>query len=1220
LRTKLKAPWKRSPIEVEVASKMSSKLVRFVFVVSLTVLITSALVLGGRSYFEPRRVFAGSGEAEKSPAQPANLRAGQLTERELTPAEEHAYQIDLETGEYLHILVQQIGVNLSLRLAAPDGRIVAQLEGREREQTPVSVIADGAGPYRLQIRSLERDQTRGRYRLKVADIRSATAKDNQTVAAEKAFAEGEQLLREWKAESSRRAIERFRASLSFWKEARERGEEAHTLKRIGDVYQRFSESKDALASYNQALVLWRVLGESRQEADTLNEIGYVHLNRGENQQAQKLCSEALRLSQATESLYGKARALNNLGEVSYGLGRLQESLESYQKALVLWRELGDRQGQGLALLNSAFTYSDIGQMRAALDYCNQALTLWISVGDQRGQSMTLTAIGRLYSRMGESQTALNYFEQAMRLIEPIGAPAEKGRILTGLADVYNQLGKRQEAFEYYNQALTLFRATGDYSGEVATIYDAASVLYSQGKNQKALDYYEQALAISRAANDRREQAFAVRQIGRVYASLGDEPKALAYYMQSLSFWRTEKDFRAEADTLNPIAHILELRGETRKAREYYGRALSLSRQAEYRMGEAATLYNLARLERDSGNLTEARTITQSASDVIESLRSKVASQELRASYFASVREHFELYIDVLMQLDHSRPGEGFAATAFEISEKARARSLLESLQESRADIREGVDAALLERERSLQQTLDEKAVRRGQVGGSKSDAAEAEALSREIDRLSILYEDVRSQIKSSSPRYAALTQPEPLSVTGVQQRLLDDNTLLLEYMLGEERSYVWAVTRTEVSSYELPGRAQIEAAARGLYDLLAAQQPKLGETAEQLLARVHGAQTQLPSQIATLSKLLLAPVADKLGTRRLLIVPDGALQYIPFQALTVPNRTGPSNSVASAASDEQVPLVVNHEIVNEPSASALALVLSESANRRPSSKSVAILADPVFDAADSRIKSGNTSSLQAAATASPTGEVTRALRDVGVNDAEIPRLISSREEADAIMSVVPWRTGFKAVDFDASRTTAMGANLGQYRVVHFATHALLDNEHPELSGIVLSLVDQKGQRQDGFLRLHDIYNLKLPVDLVVLSACQTGLGKDVKGEGLIGLTRGFMYAGASGVVASLWKVDDEATAELMKHFYEGLFEKGMSPAAALREAQLALRAQKRWQESYYWAGFVIQGQYNHTVTLGYRSRAWQLAGLVLFGIILAFGTTLVVRKRMQIRR
>jgi CHAT domain-containing protein len=191
----------------------------------------------------------------------------------------------------------------------------------------------------------------------------------------------------------------------------------------------------------------------------------------------------------------------------------------------------------------------------------------------------------------------------------------------------------------------------------------------------------------------------------------------------------------------------------------------------------------------------------------------------------------------------------------------------------------------------------------------------------------------------------------------------------------------------------------------------------------------------------------------------------------------------------------------------------------------------------------------------------------------------IPRLPSTRQEAEAIIAAAPAETSFKAVDFRASRATATNPDLGQYRIVHFATHGLLNSEHPELSGIILSMVNKKGQPQNGFLRLHDIYNLELPVGLVVLSACNSALGKEVRGEGLLGIVRGFMYAGAERVVASLWKVDDEATGELMKHFYREMLQEGRSPAAALREAQIMMWKQKQWHSPFYWAAFILQGEW-----------------------------------------
>jgi CHAT domain-containing protein len=236
---------------------------------------------------------------------------------------------------------------------------------------------------------------------------------------------------------------------------------------------------------------------------------------------------------------------------------------------------------------------------------------------------------------------------------------------------------------------------------------------------------------------------------------------------------------------------------------------------------------------------------------------------------------------------------------------------------------------------------------------------------------------------------------------------------------------------------------------------------------------------------------------------------------------------------------------------------------------------------------------------------------------LSADGVEIPRLLASRQEAEAIITSAPWWSGLKAVGFEANRSRVLSSDLANYSIVHFATHGLVNSEHPELSGIVLSLFDEQGRSQDGFLRLHDIYNLHLPANLVVLSACSTGLGKEIKGEGLIGLTRGFMYAGASSVVASLWKVDDEATAELMKHFYEAMFTKQLTPAAALREAQLQMSRDKRWSAPYYWAGFVIQGRYDERLVVG-ESRLFSPSRIALgVGLILILTITSVFLRRRR---
>jgi CHAT domain-containing protein len=564
---------------------------------------------------------------------------------------------------------------------------------------------------------------------------------------------------------------------------------------------------------------------------------------------------------------------------------------------------------------------------------------------------------------------------------------------------------------------------------------------------------------------------------------------------------------------------------------------------------------------------------------VESLRINIKSQHLRASFFATVRNYHESNIDVLMKLHKEKPSEGFDALALQASERSRARSLLELISEARAEIREGVAPALLERERSLQQLLAVKTERQARLRGGRSAPEELEFGEKEITGLTAEYEQVQAEIRQGSPRYAALTQPRPLSLKQIQSTVLDDQTLMLEYSLGEERSYLWSVTPTSINTFELPKRAEVESAAKKVYGLLTARNRVVpNETPDQRQRRIDQADTEFASASAALSGMLLGPVASQLGTRRLLIVTEGLLQYLPFGALPVPNsRTsvgGPANARPGAAS---VPLAANSEVVTLPSASVLSVLRSETAGRKPAPKVIAVLADPVFRREDPRLAASGTPLPADGERAAATDDVLRSASESGVQN--FARLRFTRSEADEITRLAPDDRELKALDFDASRSAALDPRLAQYRIVHFATHGLVNNQHPELSGIVLSLVDRQGKPQNGFLRLYEIFNLKLGADLVVLSACQTAFGKDIRGEGLIGLTRGFMYAGTTRVVASLWLVDDRATSELMKRFYQGMLGEGLRPAAALRSAQLSLAKDKRWQSPYYWAAFTFQGEW-----------------------------------------
>lgn len=1132
-----------------------------------------------------------------------DLKPGAPLERELAGGASHSYKVSLTHRQYLKVLVAQKGIELLVRLFGPDGEKLSEVDNLSTPGVEsVFTIAGTAGVYRVEVQSSNKDAKAGTYEIKAEELREATSKDRAQVDAQKLFEEAKQLRGQQTAESRQNAIKKYEEALLLWRTAEDRLGEANTLSQIGSIYRDLSNNPKALDYLNQALQLYQAVESRQHEAIALDAIGVVHWQAGEMQKALEYLDRALPLSRTVGDRKTEAATLNDIGNVYIRLDNQQRALEYFEQALSIKRLLGDALEEATTLVNIGASYDALGQLQKALEYYNQALPLLRLVGSRDGEAVVLNNSGYAYFKLGELQKALEYYGQSVLILRDLGNRFGEGYVLDNMGQAYRVSGEPQKALQSYDQALEIRRAIADRAGQATTFHNMGMVYLNSGEPQRALDYFEQALLLKPEAGDRRDEATTLDMIGRAYLGLGETRKALDYSNQSLTLrravgdrygeakslanigaayfelgeWekaleysdqslkllRTVGDRPQEAATLHTMGSTYSKLREAAKAMEFYERSLVLSRTIGFQSQEATTLLSIARLERDGANLVEARRHIEAALTIIESTRAKVVSQGLRSSYLASRQDHYEFYIDLLMQMHRNQPTAGFDLVALQASERARARSLLDMLNEARADIRQGVDPALLERERSLQQQLNGKTDRLTRLLNRKHTDAQESAARKEIEVLVSDYQDVAAQIRVKSPRYAALTQPQPLAGGEIQQ-LLDNDTLLLEYALGEERSYLWAVTPTSIKSFELPKRSEIETSARQVYDLLVTKTDK-----------VHS------ESLTALSKTLLGPVADQLGRKRLVIIGQGTLQYLPFGALADPSASRGPNVTSQ-------PLILNHEIVSLPSASVMAVMRREFSNRKVASKKVMVFADPVFGKDDQRVKvaiksqdtdngNGNGGEKKIGKTPPPLDAV-RSANDLNITGFE--RLPLSRTEADLITAIVPRDQSLKALDFGASRAIATGPELSRYQIVHFATHSLLNNQHPELSGIVLSLVDEQGQPQDGFLRLHDIYNLKSDADLVVLSACQTALGKEIKGEGLIGLTRGFMYAGTPRVVASLWKVSDKATAELMKRFYQKMLRDRLRPAAALRAAQVSMLKEKQWEAPYYWAGFVLQGEW-----------------------------------------
>jgi len=1109
--------------------------------------------------------------SERSEAQnvqeSSSLELSKPIEQELSGGLSHFYKITMISGQYLHIVIRQRGIDVVAALFAPDGKKISEVDSDplvEGSET-VLAIAEAPGAYLIEVRSPEITAKTGRYEIKIEELRAATAEDKYRVAGETAFREAE-LLKNGTLEAKRKSIEKYHEALESYRRAGDRRGEAETLSNIGEVYYLLGETRKALEKFNEALPIRQGAGDPGGEAETLNNIGAVYQSLGEMRKALEKYNEALPIRRAVGDGRGEAATLSSIGTVYWSLGEMQKALEKFNESLPILQAIGDRRVEAVTLSSIGLVYQSLGEMQKALEKHNEALPLRRAVGDRRGEATTLGNIGAVYWSLGEIQKALEKHNEALLLRRAVGDRSGEAVTLSSIGSVYWSLGEMQKALEKYNEALPLRRTVGDRRGEATTLINIGAVYDSLGEMQKALEKYNEALPLMRAVGYRSGEAATLNNIGAVYDSLGEMQKALEKYNEALPTWRAVGDRSGEAQTLHNIGRVYQSLGEMQKALEKYNEALPIRRAVGDRNGEADTLLRIARVEQKRGNLTQARQTIEQAIGLIEFLRTNIAGQELRASYFASRHEFFESFIDVLMQMHKQNPAAAFDALALAVSERARARSLLELLEEARADIRQGVDSLLLERERSLQQKLNARAAAQVSLLNRKHTPEQAAAAAKEIAAITAEYEEVQAQIRARSPRYAALTQPQPLGLTEIQQQALDEDTLLLEYALGEKRSYLWLVSQCSIDSYELPPRAELEAATRRVYELLTAR-PKRGTPPD----------PQFIAQARTLSRMLLGPVAQRLSGKRLVVVAPGALSYLPFAALPAPEDK------KQTAGDYES-LIAEHEVVTVPSASVLSIIRREMAGRQRAAKSVAVLADPVFEASDPRLASAKKNSgemLAALASDAELSELARAIRTMNFPDARagFTRLAFSRQEAESIIALTPKGTGLKATDFSASRDLAMSRQLNQYRILHFATHGLLNSERPELSGLVFSLIDQEGKPQDGFLRLHEIYNLQLNADLIVLSACETGLGKEIKGEGLIGLTRGFMYSGAPRVVASLWNVDDLATAELMKLFYRGMLKDGLPAGAALRAAQLELSRQKRWASPYFWAGFVLHGEW-----------------------------------------
>lgn len=1091
-----------------------------------------------------------------APDLPPLLETGKTLEREIRAGETHEYRIAAQAGEYARVMVDQAGMDVSLRLVGPAGEEIAASDGAagRKEDEMASWVAAAGGDFRLTVAAREPAGT-GFYKVLLQEVRPSRPDDVKRVVAERMALEGANFLSLEDEASKQKGIAILEEALPLFREIGDREEEVQIFNQIGVVHRTLGDTAKALSLYEQALALAREAGDLRGQATTRNNLGVARHQLGQFEQAVEDLQEALRLWEEVGDRYELANTYYCLGTIQYDRGELDAALESLNRALAVRPERADLDGQASVLTGIASIHRDLGEGDKALEMYRQALALSRSIGDRNDEATVLQNMAVIYLRRGEVQQALEVFTDALEIHRDLGNRAPESRVLSYLGTTALYLGDTDQALSYFTRALEIHHELNNEVWEGYAQRDIGWAYDLRGEPQVALEHYTRARDLSLKMNDRRVQGASFHGMGRAQLALGKAREAIELLERAVAIFQETGNAIGEVNALVDLGRAAQALSDSQRAADLFYRARDLSRQSKTLIAEATAQSAVARLERDRGNLAEAALAIEDALRIVESIRPKVATQRQRVSFFASRREYYDFYVDLQMRLHERDPAGGHLAAALAESEKARARGLLDLLAEGRLDVRRGISADLKQREEEIENRIS---LLQGDLlddlsrEGKQASRIEGELAGAEEER-----ERIEWEIQRAHPHYAAFRNPAPLPAERIQE-MLDDRTALLEYTVGRESSYLFVVTHDRVEGFRLPPAGELDGLVESLREALQDPGRRL---------RTHYIEAAW-----RLYEILLKPAEAMLRNKPHLIVsPDGPLLLVSFEALlTAPGKDG--------AGYAGLPYLIREKSVTYiPSASVLAELDASSGGAALAGSGPDLFmgfGDPSYERA-------STPSGSAAA-----GPLARTLQDAGLLSPQ--RLPHSRGEVLEIAGLFPAAQARRYLDAEASEENVkQNPALREARWIHFAVHGFVDEVRPEYSGLVLSLDDDPVE--NGLLQVYEIFNLDLNADLVVLSACDTGLGKNVRGEGLLGVSRALLYAGAASVAVSLWQVADASTSELMVRFYRHLMETG-DKAEALRLSKLELIEEGNYDRPYYWAPFILIGRPGSGVTLRHLAR------------------------------
>lgn len=847
--------------------------------------------------------------------------------------------------------------------------------------------------------------------------------------------------------------------------------------------------------------------------------------------------QALLLSYDNGDRENEARSHYLLGLTYNELADYPSAIRKFKNSRGVYHELGLRGQKALTLASIGLVYKNRSEYSKAISYCERAHALQKLVGDREGQRVSLSNLATIYDELGQYEKAIEYHQEQLQLSQFTGDRMGQVNALDGLGQIYSRMDDYNQAFGYYEEVLEICRESGSRAAEGVTLYNMGNLYYEQGDYRAAYDCYERALTMHALSDDLRSRGWSLYAIGRTTYKLEDRRRAREYFLRAIDIYKMIGNRLDEAELFHSLGTFYIEAGELIRARSCFDQALAIRREIGNREGEGESLTAIGDLYFILNDYSGAYHYYQKAIKIVEEVRSDFNSESFKTGYLGQRIGSYENIITSLYALHEERGEQGYANEAFYYAEKSKARGLLDLLTESSTELMGDINPELMLEEKRLEKKYAELNTAL-QLERSRPDSTEPYYKSRTaklegyLKVLEKRLHDQRLRIVRENPRYAQIRYPESVNIERVQESLLEPGMMLVEYKLTKNALFIWRITKSESRFYRVDiGKDELADMVLSLRNCFT------GIIEEEFF---------VPRSLE-LYRLLLAPLLEDVdGVDNLLIIPDGILHYLPFETLVM----------GEGGRYRDLPYLLKSYRVRYSPSSSVAFNLLDKGSKRSARKELFAMGDPVF---------------------LDSSEVDYDYDDrFTLRDGNFQRLLYSGEEVKKIGSLFKNSAIYTRESATEEEIKSSGG-LEDYKYIHLAAHGILNEDNPQLSGIVLS--QDQDPMEDGFLQTREIFNLKLSADLVVLSACRTGLGKIVDGEGIIGLTRAWMYAGTPSLVVSLWSVNDRSTSRLMEQFYRNIrHERDFSDSLRAAKLNLIEEGEEAYSNPYFWAGFVLIGE------------------------------------------